>query len=156
MTVQTIVSDVKGRVEPLVAKGQEVVTVSVDTLLKANDVVVDGVTTVVKTQVEAGKDLFAAAQASFEKAKSAGIKAVVASPIEYLPDGRERVVSAYNDTVTVVTKTGEEVVKIVKEGYETVTATLTGAPVAAKAAPAKKPAQRKAPAAKKRTAKKAA
>ncbi|MDB5971915.1 MAG: hypothetical protein JWQ90_4365 [Hydrocarboniphaga sp.] len=153
MTVQTIVSDVKGRVEPLVAIGQEVVTLSVDALLKANDVVVDGVQTVVKTQIEAGKDLLATFQSSFEKAKSAGFKAVAAAPIDYLPDGRERVVSAYNDTLTVVTKTSGEVVKIVKKGYATVSAKLSGAAVAKKA-PAKKTA-RKAPA-KKAATKKAA
>ena len=154
MTVQTIVNDVKGRVEPLVAKGQEVVTVSVDALLKANDVVVDGVQTVVKTQIEAGKDLFATLQTSFEKAKSAGLKAVAAAPIDYLPDGRERVVSAYNDTVTTVSKTSGEVVKIVKKGYASVSAKLSGATVARKA-PAKKVAAKKAPA-KKRATKKAA
>lgn len=153
MTVQTIVNDVKGRVEPLVAKGQQVVNLSVDTLLKANDVVVDGVQTVVKTQIEAGKDLLAVFQSSFEKAKTAGIKAVAAAPADYLPAGRERVVSAYNDTLTVVGKTSGEVVKIVKHGYETVSAKLSGAP-AKKKAPAKKTAA-KAPA-KKRAAKKAA
>lgn len=154
MTVQTIVNDVKGRVEPLVAKGQEVVTLSVDALLKANDVVVDGVQTVVKTQIEAGKDLLATFQSSFEKAKTAGFKAVAAAPIDYLPDGRERVVSAYNDTVTVVTKTSGEVVKIVKKGYQTVSAKLSGAPVAKPSA--KKAAAKKAPTRKRATKKAAA
>jgi len=153
MTVQTIVNDVKGRVEPLVAKGQEVVTLSVDTLLKANDVVVDGVQSLVKTQVEAGKDLLFVAQTFYGKAKSAGLKKVAASPGTYIPDPSERVVSAFNDSVAVVSKTSGEVVKIVKKGYESVSAKLSGAP-AHKKAPAKK-AARKAPA-KKRTAKKAA
>jgi hypothetical protein len=129
MDVQTIVNDVKGRVEPYVAKGQEVVTLSVDTFMKAKPVVVDGVQTLVKTQIEAGKDLITAVQGSYEKAKAAGFKAVAASPVEYLPAGKERVISAYNDTVSVVTKASDELVKIVKEGYESVSAKLTGAPV---------------------------
>ena len=131
MGVQTIVNDVKGYVEPLVVRGQEVVSVSVDTLIKANDVLLGGVQSVVQTQLEAGKDLFAAAQTSFEKAKTAGIKAVVASPTEYLPAGRERVVSAYNDTVVVVTKTSDDLVKVVKTGYASVSAQLKGGVVAA-------------------------
>lgn len=126
MNVDTIVKDVKGRVEPYVAKGQEVVSVSVDTLKQANSVVVDGVQSLVKTQVEAGKDLLAAVQTSFNKVKADGIKAVAAAPIEYLPDGRERVLSAYNDSVTVVTKAGDQVAKIVKKGFSTVSGTLSG------------------------------
>lgn len=154
MTVQTIVNDVKGRVEPLVAKGQQVVTLSVDTLLKANDVVVDGVQSVVKTQIEAGKDLYAAFQTSFEKAKSAGIKAVAADPITYLPNGRKQVLSAYNHTVSTVSKTSGEVAKIVKSGFGSVSAKLGGS-ATAKKSPAKK-AVRKAPAKKRATKKVAA
>ena len=120
MSVQTIVNDVKGRVEPYVAKGQQVVTVSVDTFKKATPIVVDGVQSLVQTQIEAGKDLFAAVQGSFEKAKTAGIKAVAASPIEYLPEGRERVLSAYNDSVVLVSKTSDEIVKLVKSSFKTV------------------------------------
>ncbi len=138
MDVQTIVNDVKGRVEPYVAKGQEVVTLSVDTLKKANGIVAEGVQTLVKTQVGASKDLFAAVQTSFDKAKTAGIKAVAASPIEYLPEGRELVISAYNDTVTLVSKTSGEVAKVVKAGFESVSASFGGsAKPAAKKAPRK-------------------
>ncbi len=131
MDVQTIVNDVKGRVDPLVSRGQEVLSVSVDTLIKANDVIFSGVQNVVQTQFEAGRDLFVAAQNSFEKARSAGIKAVANSPIDYLPDSRERVVSAYNDTLSVVTKAGDELVKVVKKGYASVSAQIKGGPVAA-------------------------
>jgi hypothetical protein len=126
MNVDTIVSDVKGRVEPIVTKGQEVLTVSFDTLKQANGIVVDGVQSLVKTQVEAGKDLFGAVQTSFEKAKTDGIKAVATSPVEYLPEGREVVVAAYNDSVAIVTKSSEELVKVVKQGYENVSAKLSG------------------------------
>ncbi|TXH06365.1 MAG: phasin family protein [Nevskiaceae bacterium] len=126
MNVETIVNDVKGKVEPIVAKGQEAVQAGFETLKTANSIVVEGVQTLVKTNVEAGKDLLAAAQTSFEKAKADGIKTVAANPVAYLPEGKERVISAYNDTVTLVTKTGDELVKTFKQGYESINAAITG------------------------------
>lgn len=144
MNVETLVADVKTRVEPIVAKGQEIATVSLDALKQTTTVLVDGVQTVVKTQIDAGKDLFAAVQTSFEKAKTDGLKAVAAAPIEYLPAGRERVISAYNDTLATVTKTGEQVVQVVRKGFEEVSAKFTGVTVEVvpAAAPAKKTAKK--------------
>jgi hypothetical protein len=126
MGVETIVNDVKGAVEPYVAKGQDVVTLSFETFKQANTVVVDGVQELFKTNVDAGKDLFAAAQTSFEKAKADGLKAVASKPIEYIPDGRDVVIAAYKDSFSIVTKTGEELFSVVKKGYEDVAAKLTG------------------------------
>lgn len=126
MNVETIVNDVKDRVEPIVTKGQEVITLSFDTIKQANTIVVEGVQNLLKTQLEAGKDLLDVMQASFEKARTDGVKAVAAKPIEYLPDGRDRVISAYNDTLAVVTKTGEELAKVVKQAYDDVSAKLAG------------------------------
>ena len=133
MNVETIVSDVKGKVEPILTKGQEVVQAGFETLKSANSIVVEGVQTLVKSNVEAGKDLFAAAQTSFEKAKADGIKTVAANPVAYLPEGKERVISAYNDSVSLVTNTSNELVKTFKSGYDTINATITGQPVVAKA-----------------------
>lgn len=126
MNVETIVSDVKGAVEPYVAKGQDVVTLSFETIKQANIIVIDGVTDLVKTNVDAGKDLFAAVQSSFEKARTDGVKAVATKPIEYLPVGKDVVIAAYKDSLTIVTKTGEELVSVVKKGYEDVSAKLLG------------------------------
>ena len=126
MNVESIVSDVKGKVEPIVAKGQEAVQVGFETLKTANGIVVEGVQTLVKTNVEAGKDLFAAAQTSFEKAKADGIKTVAANPVAYLPEGKDRVISAYNDTVTLVSKTSDELVKTLKQGFDGINAAITG------------------------------
>ena len=126
MGVETIVSDVKGAVEPYMVKGKDVVTLSYETLKQANTVVVEGVQELFKANVDAGKDLFAAAQTSFEKARTDGLKAVAAKPIEYIPDGRDVVIAAYNDSFSIVTKTGEELFSVVKKGYGDVTAKLTG------------------------------
>lgn len=126
MNVETIVSDVKGAVEPYVAKGQDVVTLSFETLKQANTIVVEGVQELLKTNVDAGKDLLSAAQASLEKAKTDGLKAVAAKPVDYLPVGKDVVIAAYKDSFSIVTKTGEELVNVVKKGFEDVTAKLTG------------------------------
>lgn len=137
MTFDSIVKDVKDRVEPIIeqgqeilANGQEAVLAGFETLKSANSIVINGVETLVKTQVEAGKDLFEAAQTSFEKAKLDGLKAVAADPISYLPEGKERVISAYNDSVTVLTKTGDKLAKTFQNGYKTVSAKLAGEEVA--------------------------
>lgn len=126
MNVETIVSDVKGAVEPYVAKGQDVVTLSFETLKQANSIVIDGVQGLVKTNLDAGKGLYSAAQSSYEKIKLDGIKAVAAKPVAYLPEGKTLVISAYKDTVTIVTKTGEELYGVVKKGFGDVSAKLTG------------------------------
>jgi hypothetical protein len=139
MNFETLMKDVQKQVEPIVEQGQElleqgqeVVLAGFETLKTANGIVVDGVQTLVKTQVEAGKDLFEAAQTSFEKAMTDGIKAVAADPISYLPEGKERVVSAYNDSIVVVTKTGDKLAKTFKSGYKTISAKINGKPVPAK------------------------
>lgn len=139
MNVETIVSDVKGAVEPYVAKGQDVVTLSFETLKQANVIVVEGVQGLVKTNVGAGKDLFSAAQTSFEKVRADGIKAVAAKPVEYLPAGKDVVLAAYKESLTIVTKTGEELFGVVKKGYGDVSAKLSGSsPVVVKAKTAAK------------------
>ena len=132
MDVETIVNDVKGRVEPIVAKGQEVVEAGFETLKSANAIIVEGVQTLVKTNVEAGKDLFAAAQTSFEKAKTDGLKTVAANPVAYLPEGKDVVVAAYNDTISLVSKTSDELVAALKEGFDSINATISGKPAVAK------------------------
>lgn len=139
MNVETIVNDVKGRVEPILeqgqdilAQGQEVVLAGFETLKSANAIVVESVQMLVKTQVEAGKDLITEAQSSFEKAKTDGFKAVAADPIAYLPESKERLLSAYNDSIAVVSKTGDELAKTFKQGYQTISAKITGEPVVKK------------------------
>ena len=126
MNVDTIVSDVKGAVEPYVAKGQDVVTLSFETIKQANTIVVEGVQELFKTNVDAGKDLLAAAQTSFEKAKADGLKAVATKPVEYLPVSKDLVLAAYKDSFSIVTKTGEDLYSVVKKGFEDVTAKLSG------------------------------
>lgn len=128
MNVETLVNEVKTRVEPIFEQTQELVITGFETLKSANAIVVETVQTLVKTHVEAGKDLFTATQDSFEKARIDGIKAVAADPIAYLPQSKERLLSAYNDTVAVVTQSGDELVKTFKQGYAAISSKLAGEP----------------------------
>lgn len=129
MNVESIVNDVKGRVEPIVARGQDVVFSGFEVLKSANGIVVDGFTGVYKANYEAGKTLFGAAQTSFEKIKTDGIKAVASNPVSYLPEGKDTLVGAFNQSYDVFVKTGDELVKTVKQGVETLSAKIKGEPV---------------------------
>ena len=134
MSVETIVNDVKTRADVVVTRGQEVLGAGVETLKAANTIVVEGVQELVQTNVTAGKELSSLIQASVSKAKTDGIKAVAANPVAYLPEGKTTVVGAYNDSLKIVTKTGDELAKTLKSGVETISAKIQGqAPVVAKA-----------------------
>lgn len=140
MNFETVVSDVKDQLETVGERAQKAAEASYKTLKQANEVVIDGFQGLVKTQTDAAKDLIEAGKQSFEKAKTAGLVAVASNPIEYLPDGRDTLVGAFQDSVDVITKTGEELAKVVKTGYETVAARIQGKPLVKKAG-----AKRKAP-----------
>ena len=143
MNFQTVVSDVKTRVDALAAQGQELAKSLPETFKQANEVLVSGVQTLVKTETTTAKELLETVKAGIEKAKTDGLKAVVADPISYLPE-RQKFVTAFNDTVELVTKTGDELYQTFKSGLAT-----NGAPTKAAAAPAKKHAAKKTQRAKK-------
>lgn len=129
MDFEKAVNDVKGRLETVGERGQGVAKVSVKTFKAANEIVISGVQGLVETHTEAAMDLYNAGKHSFDKAVADGLLAVVKAPIEYLPDGRETIVDAFNDTVTVVTKTGEKLAKVAKTGYGDVVNTINGKPL---------------------------
>ncbi|WP_292998262.1 hypothetical protein [Nevskia sp.] len=154
MSLQSVVEDVKGRVETLSGHGQKVAEISIDSLKQAGDVVVGGYKSLVSDNTAAAKEIYSAAVSSFEKAKTDGLKAVAADPISYLPT-TDTLTAPFSQTVTVVSRTGEELYKVVKTGVETIQAQLTGKPaVVAKAEKAVKATTKKAAASvKKATAK---
>lgn len=144
MNVETLVNDVKTRADVVVTRGQDVLEVGVDTIKAANAIVVDGVQELVQTNVAAGKELVSLAQASFDKARTDGVKAVAANPIAYIPEGKTTVVAAFNDSVATVTKTGDQLAKTFTTSFETITAKINGETLKpAKAAKAAKKAVRK-------------
>jgi len=126
MTFEKAVKEVQGRLETVGERSQDVAKVSLKTLKAANQIVIAGVQDIVTAQTAAAKDLYAASKQSFDKAVAAGLVAVVKSPIEYLPEGKDTIVGAINETVETITKTGEKLVKVAKNGYEGVAASLQG------------------------------
>lgn len=129
MNFEKVAKEVKGQLETVAERSQGVAKVSVKTLKAANEVVIEGVQDIVQTQTEAAKDLYTAGKHSFEKAANAGLVAVVKNPINYLPDGRDTIVDAFNETIETVTKTGERLAKVAKNGYAGITAEISGKPL---------------------------
>jgi hypothetical protein len=129
MTFEKAVKEVQGRLETVGERSQDVAKVSLKTLTKANEIVISGVQDIVTAQTAAAKDLFSASKQSFDKAVAAGLVAVVKSPVEYIPDGKDTIVGAFNETVDTVAKTGEKLVKVVKTGYQDVAKTIQGKPL---------------------------
>jgi hypothetical protein len=128
MNIEKAVKEVQGRIETVGEQAQDLAKVSFDTIKAANEIVVEGVQDLVTLQTAAAKDLFSASKTSFDKAVAAGLVAVVKAPVEYLPEGKDTIVSAFNDSVETVTKTGEKLAKVVKTGYQQAAATITGKP----------------------------
>ena len=167
MQVQEIIEDVKGRAEKVskeaqvryekVSKqAQDVIKTSRDTAKKAGDLVKKNAKKVADTNQTTAKGLIGNAKSSLSKAREAGIKEVAAKPAEFLPEGKDDVLKAYNVTVTTVTKTREDLAKLLKKSADQIKVTIEGKkPVAKKATTARKPAARKAPAKKTTTARKA-
>jgi hypothetical protein len=125
MSLQTVVDDVKGRVETLTNQGQKVAQISLDTLKQANGIVVDKVQALVKAETEAAKELYSITKASFDKALADGFKAVAAAPISYLPP-KDKFITVYTDTVTLLSGAGDEVYQALKSGFTSIQGELKG------------------------------
>ena len=152
MNLQSVVEEVKGRVETISGQGQRVAEISIDSLKQAGDVVVGGYKSLVSDNTAAAKEIYSAAVSSFEKAKTDGLKAIAADPISYLP-ATDTLTAPFSQTVTVVSRTGEELYKVVKTGVETIQAQLTGKTTVAKVAKAAKSTTKKAASTVKKAAK---
>lgn len=126
MNIEKAVKEVQDRLELVGERSQDVAKVSVKTLKAANEIVVEGVQGIVAVQTAAAKDLYTAGKQSFDKAVAAGLVAVAKSPVEFLPEGRETIVGAFNETVETVTKTGEKLAKVAKSGYTGIAASIQG------------------------------
>lgn len=152
MNLQSVVEEVKGRVETISGQGQKVAEISIDSLKQAGEVVVGGYKSLVSDNTAAAKEIYSAAVSSFEKAKTDGLKAIAADPISYLP-ATGTLTAPFSQTVTVVSRTGEELYKVVKTGVETIQAQLTGKTTVAKVAKAAKSTTKKAASTVKKAAK---
>jgi len=155
MAIQDIIKDVRARVETASKQYQDAFFATVEVNKKALNVVSNNARSLAKTEVGAAKNLFAAAQASFDKARKDGVRQIANKPSDYVPNGRDQVVAAYKQTIELLVKTGNELSDVVTKGYKTVIGKLNGKKAAPKKAPAKKAAAKKT-AAKKPAARKTA
>jgi hypothetical protein len=160
MQIQTIVEDVKARAEKVSKEAQAryetvskqaqgVLNTSKGAAKKAADLVKKNAKKVADTNQGVAKNLVEGAKISFSKAREAGLKEVVAKPAEFLPEGKDQVVKAYNDTLSTLSQTRDGLQKLLKKSAEQIKVTVAGKPVV-------KAAAKKAPAARKPAAKKAA
>ncbi|MGH8530553.1 MAG: phasin family protein [Nevskiales bacterium] len=128
MAIEKVLSDVQERLETAGEQAQSVAEALLEQGKQAIEVVTDGVQALVKAQTAAAKDLVAEAKETFNKAKTAGLKAVAEKPADYLPS-TERAVAAFNEGKDLVVKTGKELVAVVKKGAKQIKAEITGKPV---------------------------
>ena len=133
MDINAIIKDAQARVEKLSQQAKNVADAAIDANKKALDVVTTTAQKLADTETAAAKDLYAVAKASFEKARSAGIKEVATKPAEFLPSA-DRAVKAYEDTIKLLSKGQDDLVKAAKKGRDNVQAAVTGKPVAVKKA----------------------
>lgn len=126
MKIQEIVSDVRTRVGTTGKQYQDAFKAYVDAQRKAVGVVTKNGQTLANTEIGAAKNIFAAAKASFEKARTDGVRKIANNPQAYVPNGRDQIVSAYKDTIDLLVKTGNELTNVVSSGYKTVLGKLSG------------------------------
>jgi|GEM_PF-595214 len=150
MNIQNIVSDVRSRVETAGRNYQDAFKAYVDAQRKAVGVVTKNGQTLANTEIGAAKNVFAAARASFDKARNDGVRKVARNPQTYVPNGRDQIVSAYKDTIDLLVRTGTELTDVVSNGYKSVLDKLGNVPAkskkTARSASKAKTATKKAPA----------
>lgn len=138
MAIQNLFNDVKGRVDTARKQSREAFKVYVDTQKKALDVVSSNAQSLAKTELNAAKDVYAAARASFEQARKDGVRQVASKPQAYLPSGRDTLISAYKETLDLLVKTSNELTNVFNKGYQGVLDKLTGRKPAARKTAAKR------------------
>lgn len=138
MAIQELFNDVGTRVESARKHSREAFAAYVDTQKKALDVLSGNARTLAKTEIGAAKEVYAAAKASFDKARVDGIRQVADQPRAYLPAGRQTLVSTYRETLDLLAKTGDELSTVVGKGYRNVRDKLTGRKPAARKTAAKR------------------
>ena len=147
MDIQKVIKELQATLKAFAKKAEAVLKVSGDASKQAFDVVTGNAQALAEVQTAAAKDLVQVGRDSFEKAREAGLKEIAAKPVDFLPvEGKDRVVTAAQDSFELLTDTAEELAAVVKKAYKSIIAKLQG----------KKPVARKAPAKRKPAAKKAA
>src|ERR1044071_6573747 len=114
MSFETVVSEVKDRLETVGTHAQDVAQIGLNTLKQANKIVVTSAQDLFKTHSDTIKVVFDATKTTCEKPIKGGLRPSPPDPISYTPESREPIVAAFNETVGTVTKTGEKLAKVIK------------------------------------------
>lgn len=128
MAIQDFFNDVKTRVDNVQKPYREAFKAYVQAQRKVLDVVSSSAQNLAKTEGNAARDVFAAARASFDKARKDGVRQVASQPQAYVPEGRDRLMDAYKATIELLRKTGNDLGDVVTKGYKDVVNKLTGKP----------------------------
>ena len=117
MNIESTVKTVKTRATVLSARGQNLARISFKTLCEANDIVVEGVQALIKGNTEAARELFEQTRTGVDRARADGVRAVFNAPLHYLPP-RKEIVGVLADQRKTVVKTGEDLFKLVRKGFD--------------------------------------
>jgi hypothetical protein len=143
--IQKVIKELRATLKSFAKKAEAVLKVSTDASKQAFEVVTGNAQALAEVQTSAAKDLVQVGRDSFEKAKEAGLKEVAAKPVDFLPvEGKDRVVTAAQDTYELLTDTADELTAVLKKAYKSILAKIQGKPVARKAPAKRKPAAKKA------------
>src|SRR5699024_4796618 len=96
MKIKELVSDVRGRVEDAGKQSQAAFAAYLEAQKKVVGVVSKNGQTLASTEIDAARNVFAAARASFDQARKDGMVKVASEPKTYVPfDSRDDIISAY-------------------------------------------------------------
>jgi hypothetical protein len=128
MKIQSVVSDVRQRLETAARPYQGAFKAYVDAQRKALTVVTRSSQSLANTEIGAAKNIFASARASFDRARNDGLLQLASKPRSYLPRSRPQLIEAYKVTIDLLMKTGNELNDVVSNGYRSVRGELAGQP----------------------------
>lgn len=128
MKIQSVVHDVRQRIETAGRHYQGAFKAYVDAQRKALTVVSRNGQSLANTEIGAAKNIYASARASFERARADGVRQLASQPTSYLPSSRPQLIEAYKTTMDLLVKTGNELNDVVWSGYRNVWGQLRGQP----------------------------
>lgn len=143
MEMQTLVNEFKGRIERVGVQTQDAYKSYVDARKKAYGVVSSNVQTLVRTETDTMLGLYGAASERFSAARKESIKSVIFVPVDILPEGRERLISAYREARSHFVKTRDELLSIALKGFEDIRGSFAEAKSEAKTMASKSATQAK-------------
>lgn len=118
MEMQTLVNEFKGRLERVSSQTQDAYKSYRDARKEAYKVLSSNVQTLAKAETDTVLSFYGSASERFNAARKESVKSVIFVPVDILPEGRERLVSAYREARGHFVKTREELSKILRKGFD--------------------------------------